>query len=52
MIALNTLLIALDEPVLDDVFQKLCIALLLNIVSIAFIVEFIVMVVVYGFVFG
>ena len=52
MIALNTLLIALDEPILTDVFQKQCIVFLLNIVSVSFIIEFAVMVVVYGFVIG
>jgi hypothetical protein len=52
MIALNTLLIALDEPILTDNFQNECIVLLLNIVSVSFIIEFIVMIVVYGFVIG
>ena len=52
MIALNTLLIALDEPILTDNFQNECIVHLLNIVSVSFIIEFIVMIVVYGFVIG
>mmetsp|Transcript_19618 Transcript_19618/g.30232 ORF Transcript_19618/g.30232 Transcript_19618/m.30232 type:complete len:229 (+) Transcript_19618:3065-3751(+) len=52
MIALNSLLLALDEPKLTDQYQKETITELLNIISIIFVVECALKIVVLGFYFG
>jgi len=52
MIALNSLLLALDEPSLTDDYQLDTIALILLIISIIFIVECVIRVIVQGFYFG
>lgn len=52
MIAFNSLLLALDEPSLTDSYQQKTIEQLLNIISIIFVVEFVVKVIVSGFVIG
>lgn len=46
MIALNSLLLALDMPDLTDSFQKKTINFLLETISIIFVVEFVVRVIV------
>ena len=52
MIALNSLLLALDMPDLVDSFQKKTINFLLETISIIFVVEFVVRVIVMGFYWG
>lgn len=52
IIAFNSLLLALEEPVLEDQYQKKTLQVMLDIVSIIFIVEFIFKVIVHGFVIG
>ena len=49
MIALNSLLLALDMPQLQDQFQKKTINFLLETISIIFVVEFVIRVIVMGF---
>ena len=49
MIAINSLLLALDEPFLTDPYQKQTLHLMLNIISIIFVVEAVVRIVVRGF---
>lgn len=51
-IAFNSLLLALDEPALEDPYQKETIYLSLQIISIIFIVEFVLKIIVMGFVCG
>ena len=52
IIALNSLLLALDVPVLDDDYQLKTIKFLLLIISITFIGEAIIKIIVMGFIFG
>lgn len=52
MIALNSLLLALDEPRLSDPYQKKTIGNLLLIISIVFVVEMCVKIIVVGFFWG
>ena len=52
MIAVNSLLLALDEPALDDKYQKSTLDLMLNIISIIFVVEAVVRIIVMGFYWG
>ena len=52
MIALNSLLLALDTPILDDPYQKKTIQFILLIISIIFICEFVFKVIVLGFCIG
>lgn len=52
IIAFNSLLLALEEPVLQDEYQKKTIELMLNIISIIFVVEFLLKIIVHGFVIG
>ena len=52
MIALNSLLLALDMPNLSDKFQESTINFLLETISIIFVVEFAVRVIVMGFYWG
>jgi hypothetical protein len=52
MIALNSLLLALDTPILFDPYQKETINLILQIVSVIFIAEFVFKVIVLGFFIG
>lgn len=52
MIALNSLLLALDEPQLSDPYQKKTISNLLLFISIIFVVEMVVNVIVSGFYIG
>lgn len=58
VIAFNSLLLALDEPIIDPVekemkvFDKSTTDVLLNIVSAIFVVEFLIKIVVYGFCIG
>ena len=52
MIALNSLLLALDEPQLEDQYQKNTIHFFLETISIIFVIEFIMKVVVMGFYWG
>ena len=52
MIALNSLLLMLDQPILSDVYQKETIQLILLIVSIIFIAEAVIKIIVMGFYFG
>jgi len=52
MIALNSLLLALDMPDLVDPFQKKTINFLLETISIIFVVEFVIRVIVMGFYWG
>jgi len=49
---MNSLLLALDVPVLDDAFQKKTIKFMLLIISITFIMECVLKVIVMGFVIG
>jgi len=49
MIAINSLLLALDEPFLTDPYQKETLHLMLNIISIIFVVEAAVRIIVMGF---
>lgn len=52
MIALNSLLLALDMPDLVDPFQKKTINFLLETISIIFVVEFVIRVIVMGYYWG
>ena len=52
MIALNSLLLALDEPQLVDMYQKKTIIFILETISIIFVVECIMKVIVMGFYWG
>jgi Ni,Fe-hydrogenase I cytochrome b subunit len=52
MIALNSLLLALDEPKLSDPYQQKTISNLLLIISIIFVVEMVVKIIVVGFYIG
>jgi hypothetical protein len=52
MIALNSLLLALDEPRLSDMYQKKSINVLLETISVIFVVEFVIKVIVMGFYWG
>ena len=52
MIALNSLLLALDEPQLEDKYQQKTINFLLETISIIFVVEFVIKTVVMGFYWG
>lgn len=52
MIALNSLLLALDEPKLEDEYQKKSINILLETISIIFVGEFVIKVIVMGFYWG
>jgi len=52
MIALNSLLLALDEPQLKDDYQKKTINFLLETISIIFVVEFVIKTIVMGFYWG
>lgn len=52
MIALNSLLLALDEPQLTDEYQKKTINFILETISIIFLIEFSIKVVVMGFYWG
>jgi hypothetical protein len=52
MIFFNSILLALEEPVLSDPYQKKTIALMLNIVSAIFIFEFVFKIIVHGFCIG
>ena len=49
MIAINSLLLALDEPALEDAYQKSTLKLMLNIISIIFVIEAVVRIIVMGF---
>lgn len=52
MIALNSLLLMLDEPNLVDPYQKKSIMVLLETISIIFVIEFVIKVIVMGFYWG
>ena len=52
IIAFNSLLLALEEPILQDKYQKKTIAMMLNIISIIFVIEFVFKVIVHGFIIG
>ena len=52
MIALNSVLLTLDEPQLNDEYQKNSIALMLLIISIIFVIECAVKIIVQGFYWG
>lgn len=52
MIALNSLLLAMDTPILDDEYQKNTISMILTIISIIFIVESVIKIIVMGFISG
>ena len=52
MIALNSLLLALDTPILDDPYQRSTIGLILQFISIIFICECVFKVIVLGFTIG
>jgi len=52
MIALNSMLLSLDEPQLADPFQKKTIALMLLIISIIFVFECVIKIIAQGFYFG
>ena len=52
MIALNSMLLSLDEPKLEDPFQKKTIALMLLIISIIFVIECAIKIIAQGFYFG
>jgi hypothetical protein len=52
MIALNSVLLTLDEPQLTDEYQKSTIGLMLLIISIIFVVEAVVKILVQGFYWG
>lgn len=52
MIALNSLLLALDQPQLEDPYQRKTISRILFIISIIFIAEFVIKIIVSGFYWG
>jgi hypothetical protein len=52
MIALNSLLLALDEPDLVDPYQKKSINILLETISVIFVLEFVIKIIVMGFYWG
>ena len=52
MIALNSLLLALDQPQLEDPYQRKTIARILLIISIIFVAEFVIKIIVSGFYWG
>lgn len=52
LIGLNSLLLALDEPELTDKYQKDTIKLMLTVISIIFVFECVIKVIVQGFYFG
>lgn len=52
MIAFNSLLLMLDEPILYDEYQKKTLITMLNIISIIFVLEFVMKSVVLGFCIG
>lgn len=52
MIALNSMLLSLDEPKLEDAYQKKTIALMLLIISIIFVFECVIKIIAQGFYFG
>jgi len=52
MIAFNSLLLMLDEPILSDLYQKNTIDIMLLIISIIFILECVSKIIVYGFCIG
>ena len=52
IIGLNSLLLALDEPSLEDPYQKKTINFLLETISIIFVLEFAIKVIVMGFYWG
>lgn len=45
-------MLALDEPVLEDTYQKTTIKLMIEVISICFIIEAVIKIIVMGFVFG
>ena len=49
MIALNSLFLALDEPALDDKYQKDTLKTMLNLISIIFVIECVIKVICMGF---
>ena len=49
MIALNSLFLALDEPALEDKYQKNTLQTMLTIISIIFVVECVIKVICMGF---
>ena len=49
MIALNSLFLALDEPALEDEYQKDTLKTMLNLISIIFVAECVIKVIVMGF---
>ena len=52
IIAFNSLLLALDEPTLDNKFQNECIQYMLTVISINFVGEFVFKIIVMGFFIG
>lgn len=52
LIAFNSLLLALDVPVLEDEYQIKTIKIMLNIISAIFIIECVIKILVMGFVCG
>ena len=52
MIAFNSLLLALDMPLLEDKYQENTINFLLETISIIFVAEFVIKVIVMGFYWG
>jgi hypothetical protein len=52
LIGLNSILLALDEPRLKDPYQKASIHLILTVISIAFVLECLIKVIVMGFYWG
>jgi len=52
MIALNSLLLALDQPQLEDPYQRKTISQILLIISLIFVAEFVMKIIVSGFYWG
>ena len=52
LIFLNSLLFMIDEPILEDKYQTKTISLVMQVISVIFVVEFAIKIIVDGFVFG
>ena len=52
IIAFNSLLLALDTPILNDPYQNKAIKLMLDIISVIFLIEFVIKIIVMGFCIG
>jgi hypothetical protein len=52
LIGMNSILLMIDEPILENLYSKTTIALMQNVVSLIFIIEAFLKIIVMGFVVG